>query len=240
MLTLADFARIQHAGFEYKIPEASLLVLKRLASAVGTEVTPATFSKPATKHGTEKIIADIKLSLNKLSTDTFRQLMPLLCDSIASLQDPVVGATLILDTAAANAFYAQLYARVFIRLKSPEFDTLLSCYVDTHVEQIVAGDAARPFTVFIAHMVLEGGLDSTIASDLVAKLQSLIDGSASDAGAKARNEELVEHVAVLAQWLPRDRVEAMLRCAPNTHPGISFKTLFKYMDYYEKKYSKKK
>ena len=236
MYTAADFARIQRAGFDYALPKETVDILQRLATLVGAEMPM--LSKPGRpeKQGHEKLMADIKSGLNKLSDDTFREIAPELLRNIQTL-DPAVGADLIMDTAAANGFYARLYAKLLTKCSdSPR----LSERIAAHTDQVLAGDTTRrAFTTFLAHLASAKGVGDDVLAAMVARFQDTLEQGMTDAAARPLNEELAEHIIELAAWLPVARLNAMTTRMPKEFPGITFKVLFKYLDYQEKNTQKK-
>jgi hypothetical protein len=236
MYTAADFARIQRAGFDYTLPKETVEILQRLATLVGAELPMLSKPSRPEKQGHDKLMADIKSGLNKLSDDTFREIAPELLRNLQTLE-PAVGADLIMDTAAGNGFYARLYAKLLTKGNDP---TRVAERVALHTEAVLAGDTSRrAFTVFLAHLALEKGVADDVLVALVTRFQDTLEHGMLDPAARALNEELAEHVIELAAWLPAARLNAMVTRSPKEFPGISFKVLFKYLDYQEKKHSEK-
>jgi hypothetical protein len=236
MYTVADFTRIKRAGVNYALPDETIEILQRLAAVVGAEMPM--LSKPSRpgKQGHEKVMADIKSGLNKLSDDTFRDVAPELLRSLQEL-DLAVGADLIMDTAAANGFYARLYAKLLVQCNDP---VRLEERIARHADGVLAGDTSRrAFTVFLAQLALEKGLPDDVLVSLVTRFQDALEAGMMDAAARPLNEELAEHVIELAPWLPAARLNAMTKRMPKEFPGITFKVLFKYLDYQEKNTQKK-
>jgi len=186
------------------------------------------------KHGDEKLRADVKSGLNKLSDDTFDAIVPELLQSIRLLGS--TGADLIMATAAENKFYARLYAKLFVKCSA----NLLMERVAAHKEAVLAGELnCRAFTSFLVELTLEKGLEDEVLRDLAASFQDKLEDGMNDASAKSRNEELAEHVIELARWLPKARMAAMAQRQPKDFTGITFKVMFKYLDYQEKNTQKK-
>jgi len=236
MYTAADFARIQRAGFDYALPKETVEILQRLASQVGAEMPMLNKPVRQEKHGHEKLMADIKSGLNKLSDDTFLEVAPELVRNLQTL-DAAVSADLIMDIAASNGFYASLYARLLTKCNEP---ARLADRIAIHVEAVLAGDTTRrAFTVFLAQLALEKGVDNDVLERMVARMQDKLESGVMDATSRALNEELAEHVIELAAWLPLTRLNAMTTRMPKDFPGVTFKVLFKYLDYQEKNTQKK-
>jgi hypothetical protein len=237
MYTVNDFARIKRAGFHYSLPQETVEILQRLATLVGAEMPMLTKSSRPEKQGMDKLLADIKSGLNKLSDDTFHEIVPGLLMNLKQLE-PSVAATLVMETATNNKFYACLYAKVLVQCNDAD---LLAQRMVAHEEAVLSGDTTcRAFTTFLSHMVLEGGVSVAAITSMVEKMQNKLEDGSTNVAAKQLNEELSEHVMELVEWLPKIRVEAMTCRLPKDFPGITFKVYFKYLDYHEKKHSEKK
>jgi len=236
MYSAADFARIQRAGFDYALPKETVDILQRLATLVGAEMPMLSKPTRPEKQGSEKLLADIKSGLNKLSDDTFRDIAPDLLKSIREL-DPAEGADLIMATAAENGFYARLYAKLLVQCNDPG---RLEARVEAHTTSVLAGDpSCRSFTLFLTHLALEKGVPVALVQGLATRIQDKLESGMEDSAARSLNEELAEHVIILAAWLPEPRLAAMTTRMPKDFPGITFKVLFKYLDYQEKNTQKK-
>jgi hypothetical protein len=238
MYTAADFARIQRTGVQYNLPEETIVVLRRLADLVGAEM-PLQKSKSnrVEKHGNEKTLAEIKSDLNKLSDDTFREIAPSLLQNI-KLLSPEIGANIVMDTAANNAFYAHLYAKILVQCADHvKFATERAV---AHEARVLAGDVTcRAFTSFLVRLVHEKGLPDTVVAVMAANFQDAIEWGMHDIAARGLNEELVEHVIELVEWLPSTKLAAMATRLPKNNAGITFKVMFKYLEYQEKTLKKK-
>ena len=241
MYTASDFARINAEGFDYKLPIATVDLLRRLASMVGADAKTLNqvFSRRPEKQGQDKIISEIKSGLNKLSDDTFAEIAPQIISRVKMLDDPRMGTELILDTAAGNAFFAKLYAKLLGT--SPETQEQIQTRAAVHADNVLAGDGkCRAMTTFLAHMVSEGGLHRQVVVGLVCRFQDAIDANVGDVTKRSLIEEVAEHVIEFAEWLPRERIAEMKRRLPKEFPGISMKAHFKFLDYKEKKSIQKK
>jgi len=237
MYTATDFARIQRSGFQYNLPQETVDVIRRLADLVGAEMPLLTKSSRPQKHGDEKVLAEIKSDLNKLSDDTFQEISPSLLRNI-QLLSPEIGANIVMDTAANNAFYAHLYAKILVQCH--DHVRFASDRMVAHEARVLACDATcRAFTTFLVHLVHEKGLPDTAVAAMAANFQDAIEWGMHDISARALNEELVEHVIELAEWLPTTKLAAMATRLPKDNAGITFKVMFKYLDYQEKTLKKK-
>ena len=236
MYTVADFTRIKRAGVDYALPNETIEILQRLAAVVGAEMPMLSKAGRPEKQGHEKVMADIKSGLNKLSDDTFLDIAPELLRNLRAL-DLAVGADLIMDTAAANGFYARLYAKLLVQCNDPD---RVAERMASHMDRVLAGDTScRAFTAFLAQLALEKGVPDAALVSLAARFQDAVESGMTDSVARPLNEELAEHVIELAAWLPVARLNAMTTRMPKDFPGITFKVLFKYLDYQEKNTQKK-
>jgi hypothetical protein len=236
MYTMVDFARIQRAGFNYTLPQETVDIVQKLASLVGAEMPMITKPTRPEKQGQDKLLADIKSDLNKLSDDTFDEIAPCLVANIRKLA-PYDGASLIMETATNNKFYAGLYAKILVQCNDSD---LLAQRTTDHVARVLCGDAAcRAFTSFLKHLALEKVVGEETMACMATSFQDKLESGMGDVGARTMNEELSEHVMELVAWLPMERVFEMTKRLPKDFPGITFKVYFKYLDYHEKHSEKK-
>ena len=242
MYTSSDFARIKSEGFDYKLPVATVELLRRLASMVGADAQTLnqvfTRQSRPEKQGQDKIISEIKSGLNKLSDETFNEIAPQIMSRVKMLDDVKMGTELILDTASGNAFFAKLYAKLLGT--SPETQEQIQTRSALHAERVLAGDATcRAMTTFLANMVTEGGLHKQVTIELVCRFQDAIDANVGNSEKRKLIEEVAEHVVELGEWLPKERMAEMKKKTPKEFPGISMKAHFKFLDYKEKSIQKK-
>jgi hypothetical protein len=236
MYTVVDFARIQRAGFNYTLAEDTVDIIRKLALLVGAEMPMITKPSRPEKHGQDKLLADIKSDLNKLSDDTFDEIAPGLVANIRQLT-PCHGASLIMETATNNKFYAGLYAKILVQCNDAE---LLAEKTTEHVARVLCGDTkCRAFTAFLNHLSMEKVVGEETMACIVASFQDKLESGMGDVGARTMNEELSEHIMELVSWLPMERVCDMTKRLPKDFPGITFKVYFKYLDYQEKHSEKK-
>jgi len=236
MYRLVDYARMPRV----ELPSETVAIIARLAAAVGAEIALPKFpTKTKQKLGPEKTLADIQACLNKLSQETMAVQSPKLCELIMHLEDPVLGANLILDTASQNSFYSILYAKILKTLTHAPIQASIKVRSAAHAASVNDGTGSKAFTIFLASAVSVGLLPKEFAASFVASLQEQIRLGMHDNASKDRNDAMVEHVEALAAWLPAEDIAAMTRVSPTECPGISYKTLFKYMDLQEKNTQKK-
>jgi hypothetical protein len=166
-------------------------------------------------------------------------LSPKLCDLVLSLDNPVAGATLILNTASENAFYCVLYAKILKSLVDADIQAEVKRQAVLHVQAALDSQSSKPFTIFLASAATVGLLPKEFVESFAAQLHDLMEELAADPAAKDRMDGWAEHAVELAAWVPHERIRAMTEKSPNDFPGITYKTLFKFMDLHEKNTQKK-
>jgi hypothetical protein len=258
MYTLDDFARIQQDGFECAIPAVSFELIQRIATTVGaasycpTPVFPGK-KKRRDREGMDKVIADIVSHLNKLSEDSYAAEARIVAALVGELEPEDlerVGGT-VLDICSANKFFAKMYAKLFSGLPSlhfllparlekhkAEFEALRTCDpedYDLFCELKLAADKRAAFSAFVLGLVEHKTLPADAATTMVGYLQALIEARMDNASKKAEIDEMVDH---LFQFATQSKVnvgifQKMAALNRAEHPGLSNKTLFRYLDIVE-------
>jgi hypothetical protein len=258
MYTLQDFARIQQDGFECSIPVVAFELIQRIATTVGaatycpTPVFPGK-KKRRDREGVDKVIADVVSHLNKLSEDSYAVEARIIVALVGELEgeDLERVGTVLLDICSANKFFAKMYAKLFAALPAlhgllparlekhkAEFETLKSCDpedYDLFCELKLAADKRAAFSAFVLGLVECKVLPRDTSAGMVAYLQGLIEARMDNGSRKAEIDEIVDH---LFQFATQTKVDVavfqkMANLSRTDHPGLTNKTLFRYLDIVE-------
>jgi hypothetical protein len=179
------------------------------------------------KEGTEKLLTDIRISLNKLSNKNMETQQEQIIQNIEKIleetQDKVQDinkiAKIIFDTAVSNKFYSELYADLYNNLIA-KFDTvfkdqlgdLLNNYkvsindinfvdpnkdYDGYCEYTKKNDVRKAITTFIVNLVKKNILSETDILDIIMYLEDLVFKYAEEEGRTNELEEIVENLFIL-------------------------------------------
>jgi len=179
------------------------------------------------KEGTEKLLTDIRISLNKLSNKNMetqqeqiiQNIEKILEETQEKVQDINKIAKIIFDTAVSNKFYSELYADLYNNLIA-KFDTvfkdqlgdLLNNYkvsindinfvdpnkdYDGYCEYTKKNDVRKAITTFIVNLVKKNILSETDILGIIMYLEDLVFKYAEEEGRTNELEEIVENLFIL-------------------------------------------
>ena len=245
--TLARFKEIEVAGFDYSIPDDIVEKIRAIASIVGaaTYSHSPVFPKPISKQGGEKRLGEVVGLLNKLTADSYDKIAGKVVEVIGHL-DPAETDKLceaVFQIASGNRFYSKIYANLCKELcQYPAFKQIL----DAKCEGYAAGLPAitpdgRALTLFLTNLAVNGTIAQGVALQAAQLLQQLVEEGVDNADKKPQVEEWTEHLALmLTVHKPfktacglDDRLVAISKMLPKSHPGLSVKTVFRYLDMIE-------
>jgi len=154
------------------------------------------------KEGIEKLINDIRICLNKISTknydsqkDSIIQYIDQIIENEEDVNDLNIIAISIFDTASTNKFYSELYATLYneLTIKYPIFKVIINEFIDKYLESINKisyiesevdydkycnnnkdNDKRRATTVFMVNLMKKNLFDKTSVLNIVIKLQDLV------------------------------------------------------------------
>ena len=246
MYTLAQYKEIEAAGFDYRIPDNILEAIRAIASIVGAvSYSPApVFPKPAPKHSAGALGEVVGL-LNKLTTDTYDKISTLVVELIDHL-DPAETDKLceaVFRIASGNRFYSKIYANLCKLLcKFPAFKEILdrTCALRAGELAELTSDG-RALTLFLTNLALNNTIQAAVVVGVAQQLQQLVEDHVDDAAKKPQIEEWSEHLALMltqqraftASCGLQDRMLRTSQLIPKAHPGLSIKTVFRYLDILE-------
>ena len=231
--------QIAAASEPWTLPADVLAVIHSVYKVVGADdysSSPIFPVKETKKKKPKPTLAEFTANLNKLSEETFDAVSTLIDTSLEQM-DVVVrsaAAEYLVETASRNSFASELYARIFQRAseKWPVFYEKFSDRQDDFKDALKTGEEKqRTFLLFAIHLNKLGAIGSLQV--LVEKIQSMVEACAGNADLKNAIEEWSELVSLLVSHnylLPVERVKIITDMRTKTHPGISNKTVFKYMD----------
>jgi len=179
------------------------------------------------KEGTEKLLNDIRISLNKLSNKNMETQQEQIIQNIEKIleesqekdQDINKIAKIIFDTAVSNKFYSELYADLYNNLIF-KFDTvfkeqlneLLINYklsindihfadpnkdYDGYCEYTKKNDVRKAITTFIVNLVKKNILSEANILDIIMYLEDLVFKYAEEDCRTNELEEIVENLFIL-------------------------------------------
>lgn len=245
--TLARFKEIETAGFDYTIPDEIVEAIRAIASIVGaaTYSHSPVFPKPVSKLTGEKRLGEVVGLLNKLTADSYDKISGKVVEVIGHL-DPSDTDKLceaVFRIASGNRFYSKIYANLCKELcQYPAFKQIL----DAKCEGCAAGLATltpdgRALTLFLTNLAVNGTISQGVAVEAAQQLQQLVEEGVESADKKPQVEEWTEHLALMLTVQKQfktacgldDRLSLISKMLPKAHPGLSVKTVFRYLDMIE-------
>lgn len=225
MHTLDVFRRIekQQRGHPPRnLPVGVLDLVRDLIEQMGLSAHVPARSKPESLNGL----------MNKLSPETYREVAPLILRTLTpeSYED-------LFSILSTNSFFAALYADLCASLAAdhPAFHALLQ-------EKLAAvslddlSDTNRARTAFFAALGAKGVVPNSKLADMARGICDGVKDSWDDAANRDKLAEWAEHLFILVNTsvaLHRPIAESVsfIAAAPlRPHPGLTNKTLFRFMD----------
>lgn len=265
LYNLEDFTRIFEDGFAYQLPVDVRNIIEDLAKEVGTPgyVCTPSFAKKhivfrAPQQKEKNPIDEIRKNMNKLSERTFESLKDKIIDDLENT-DPASVAELMFTIASGNAFYSNLYARLYKIIcdrfnvidppKTPDFvffSPIEHCNpnddYDRYCEITKTNERRRALALFCVNLMNEGAVDSTIVYDLLEDIRKRIDSSVATTNGKPITDELSELLYIVIvnskerlrndnRWREYVRyIEKMTSLKQTPENGLTNKCIFKCMD----------
>ena len=216
-----------------------LTAIQTIFKVVGAETyssSPIFPVKETKKKKPKATLADFTANLNKLSEETFDVVAPLVHASLEQMDDANRGeaAEYLVQTASKNVFGAEWYSKIFAQAAKrwPVFYDKFSDHQEEYKEALNFGEEnKRKFLNFAIHLSKIGAIGPM--NVLADKIVNMIEAYATNGERKAAIEEWTEHLALLVKHnVPTsiDKLKRVCEMRPATHPGITNKTLFKFMD----------
>jgi hypothetical protein len=220
---------------------AEIEAIYRVVSAEDYSSSPVFPVKETKKKKAKATLADFTANLNKLSDETYDVVSPLIFATLEQLDDPArkAAATYLVQTACNSTFGSEWYAKVFAQA-AKRWDVFYQMFVDRqedYKEALLIGEEnQRTFLLFAIHLNKYGAIGTLQA--LAEKIQNMVEACVAKESMKLAVEEWAEQLMILMQHgynVDAVRLKNISTMRPSTHPGVSNKTVFKYMDMIELK-----
>jgi hypothetical protein len=240
--TLSQFKEIETNGFDLTLSPAVVEAIRTLASIVGAvsySPTPV-FPKPVGKQGQ---FGEVVGLLNKLTADSYDKIS---VNVIAVIDhfDPAETEKLceaIFGIASGNRFYSKLYANLCKELcRYPAFKEIMNKRCGA-LDLSTLTSEGRALTLFLGNLAINGAIPQEVAVHAAQELQRLVEENLDSAEKKPQIEEWTEHLALLLTISKQfkaacgldDRLLKISKLPHKAHPGLSVKTIFRYLDILE-------
>lgn len=178
------------------------------------------------REGSDKIMNDIRIALNKISTKNYETNRNCVIEKINELSGldtksddlPKIANT-IFEIASTNKFFSDIYAKLYKELmdKFPEiFTEILDKFIQGFTEKMKTikyidqnvnydefckynkeNDKKKATSVFIINLVKEGVLDSSILFTVIQEIQTILDDFMFQPNKTNEVDEIVENVFLL-------------------------------------------
>ena len=214
------------------------------------------------KEGVDKNINELRSLLNKLTNTNYEKIKPKLEEHIefiinSSDQEEIkkIG-NFIFETASSNKFYSEVYAILYSEIitkhsilkdiLNDSIDTYLVLFenielVDSNVDydkfckNNVLNDKRKSISLFITNLMKQNVLDMDVVTNMIYKLDTLMETNVDKADNKKIVEEIVENVFIIVTNMGsceaniKEKISGNLT-KYNGKMGFSNKSKFKYMD----------
>ena len=214
------------------------------------------------KEGVDKNINELRSLLNKLTNTNYEKIKPKLEEHIefiinSSDQEEIkkIG-NFIFETASSNKFYSEVYAILYSEIitkhsilkdvLNDSIDTYLVLFenielVDSNVDydkfckNNVLNDKRKSISLFITNLMKQNVLDVGVVTNMIYKLDTLMETNVDKADNKKIVEEIVENVFIIVTNMGsceaniKEKISGNLT-KYNGKMGFSNKSKFKYMD----------
>ena len=214
------------------------------------------------KEGVDKNINELRSLLNKLTNTNYEKIKPKLEEHIefiinSSDQEEIrkIG-NFIFETASSNKFYSEVYAILYSEIitkhsilkdvLNDSIDTYLVLFenielVDSNVDydkfckNNVLNDKRKSISLFITNLMKQNVLDMGVVTNMIYKLDTLMETNVNEADNKKIVEEIVENVFIIVTNMGSCEADIKEKISGNLTKyngkmGFSNKSKFKYMD----------
>lgn len=214
------------------------------------------------KEGVDKNINELRSLLNKLTNTNYEKIKPKLEEHIefiinSSDQEEIkkIG-NFIFETASSNKFYSEVYAILYSEIitkhsilkdiLNDSIDTYLVLFenielVDSNVDydkfckNNVLNDKRKSISLFITNLMKQNVLDMDVVTNMIYKLDTLMETNVDKADNKKIVEEIVENVFIIVTNMGSCEANIKEKISGNLTKyngkiGFSNKSKFKYMD----------
>jgi len=214
------------------------------------------------KEGVDKNINELRSLLNKLTNTNYEKIKPKLEEHIefiinSSDQEEIkkIG-NFIFETASSNKFYSEVYAILYSEIitkhsilkdiLNDSIDTYLVLFenielVDSNVDydkfckNNVLNDKRKSISLFITNLMKQNVLDMDVVTNMIYKLDTLMETNVDKADNKKIVEEIVENVFIIVTNMGSCEADIKEKISGNLTKyngkmGFSNKSKFKYMD----------
>ena len=269
MYRLEDFERVFEEGFTYQLPSDVRQTIENLTKEVGAPgyvCTPSfekkqiEFKAPVVK--TASVYDDIRKNMNKISDRTFETLKDKIIADIETANEEELSSiseSLFL-IASGNAFYSQLYARLYNTMcetfesinapQTPDFVFVAPFEYcnpnenyDRYCEITKANEQRRALALFCVNLVKENAMKADIVFALLDELQERFMESIRTPDTKSVTDELSELFFIVmthakdelrrndSKWNDyMTHVRSVTEMKQSEENGLTSKSIFKYMD----------
>ena len=214
------------------------------------------------KEGVDKNINELRSLLNKLTNTNYEKIKPKLEEHIefiinSSDQEEIrkIG-NFIFETASSNKFYSEVYAILYSEIitkhsilkdvLNDSIDTYLVLFenielVDSNVDydkfckNNILNDKRKSISLFITNLMKQNVLDMGVVTNMIYKLDTLMETNVNEADNKKIVEEIVENVFIIVTNMGSCEADIKEKISGNLTKyngkmGFSNKSKFKYMD----------
>ncbi len=214
------------------------------------------------KEGVDKNINELRSLLNKLTNTNYEKIKPKLEEHIefiinSSDQEEIrkIG-NFIFETASSNKFYSEVYAILYSEIitkhsilkdvLNDSIDTYLVLFenielVDSNVDydkfckNNILNDKRKSISLFITNLMKQNVLDMNVVTNMIYKLDTLMETNVNEADNKKIVEEIVENVFIIVTNMGSCEADIKEKISGNLTKyngkmGFSNKSKFKYMD----------
>jgi hypothetical protein len=240
--TAAEIVQIGACAEKMTLRAEVLAAIDAIYMVVGAETyssSPVFPVKETKKKKPKASLSDFTSNLNKLSEATFDVVAPLILACLENMDDASreSAAEYLVQTACGTAFGTEWYAKMFGSAckRWNVFYDKFTDRQDEYKEALKTGEANQRFFLNFAIQLSKNGAIGSMQV-LAEKIHKMVEAGAPIESRKSAIEEWSEHLALLVKNkvpLSADLLQPVTLMRPATHPGISNKTLFKYMDMVE-------
>lgn len=266
---LEDFERVFEEGFTYQLPSDVRQTIETLTKEVGAPgyvCTPSfekkriEFKAPVVKEAS--VYDDIRKNMNKISDRTFETLKDKIIADIEMANEEELSSISesLFSIASGNAFYSQLYARLYKTMcdtfnginapQTPDFVFVTPfehCNpnenYDRYCEITKTNEQRRALALFCVNLVKEGAVDVDIVIALLDELQERFMDSIRTPETKTVTDELSELFFIVITHAKHElqcdeskwndyitHVRSVTEMKQTAENGLTSKSIFKHMD----------
>jgi len=171
------------------------------------------------KEGIEKIISDVRICLNKMSTKNYEKNRDTIIQYINDNQSHIKDiAQAIFDIASTNKFFSELYAELYKELIQyfNEFQIILNDFILNYVDTMTQieyanptdnydkfciynkkNDARKASSTFIVNLVKKNVIDVNVLISIICQIEVILCDSIEQVNKINEVEEIVENLYLL-------------------------------------------